>query len=251
VLTPFDLTVTYTHTIDALDPNEFPTGTICVRYFGNGSGGQCDQYDFSGTAITGGFNGVPVKNKDYKGLITLTLSYLTTQTIHNPAFAHAPGDISTFTENILTNYSDVPLCDDCDPTMGGRTPGLSSVAAFDEPLADNGTDTFCSLTVTPTNNPSGQKSQEEVALKIVSGSDCGAKGLRDKTASLSVSTTDINGIVSFPALKNVEGNKFHWDNKNGLNEYDISTDGLVSGQTYTVTVFSTKISPQSATFVAP
>ena len=191
---------------------------------------------------------MPVKNKDYKGLITLTLSYVNSgsQVIQNPAFGHAPGDITTFTENILTSYSVIP--EFSDPTMGGKVPGLSSVVALDEPLTEN--DTFCSLTLTPTNNPSEQKPQIEVTLKIVSGSNCAGTGLRDKTASLSVSTTD--GVtVSFPALKNVEGNKFHWDSKAGLNEYDISTDGLVSGQTYTVTVFSSKISPQSATFVAP
>jgi len=180
VLTTFDLTVTFTHTIDPLDPNEFPSGTICVTYSGNGS--QCDQYDFSG--FSGGPNGVPVKNTDYKGLITLTLSYLTSQAVHSPAFGHAPGDITTFTEDILTSYSVIPTF--VDPTMGGKTPGLSSVAALDKPLADSGNDTFCSLTLTPTNNPSGQKSQLEVALKIVSGSDCSAKGLRDKTARHSV-----------------------------------------------------------------
>jgi len=248
VLTSFDLTVTVVHVTDPLplDPKEFPSGTVCVKYSGNG--GQCDRYDFSGTAVTGGFNGVPVKNKDYKGLITLTLSYVNSgsQVIQNPAFGHAPGDITTFTENILTSYSVIP--EFSDPTMGGKVPGLSSVVALDEPLTEN--DTFCSLTLTPTNNPSEQKPQIEVTLKIVSGSNCAGTGLRDKTASLSVSTTD--GVtVSFPALKNVEGNKFHWDSKAGLNEYDISTDGLVSGQTYTVTVFSSKISPQSATFVAP
>ncbi len=134
--------------------------------------------------------------------------------------------------------------------MDGSTPGLSSVAAADEPLTDNGNDTLCSVTLTPTNNPSEQKSEIEVALKIVSGSNCSLPGLRDKTARLSVSTGG-GGNFSFPALKNVEGNKFHWDNKNGLNEYDISTEGLVSGQTYTVTVFSSKVSPQSRTFVAP
>jgi hypothetical protein len=36
-----------------------------------------------------------------------------------------------------------------------------------------------------------------------------------------------------------------------VNEYDISTDGLVSGQKYTVTVFSSLISPPSTTFIAP
>jgi hypothetical protein len=249
VLTTFTLTVNLTNTIDPLSPSEFPAGTVCVKY----PNGACFQYDFSGTA--GGPNNVPVKNTDYKGLITLTLSYdvLATFTVHTPAFGHAPGDITTFTENILTNYSEETICGEVciDPTMSGKTPGLSSVVALDEPLADNGTDTFCSLTLTPTNNPSGQKPQIEVTLKIVSSSNCSGTGLRDKIASLSVSTTDTNGNFSFPALKNVEGNKFHWDAKNGLNEYDISTEGLVSGQTYTVTVFSSKVSPQFATFVAP
>ena len=240
VLTTFTLTVTINHTIDPFDPNEFPAGTVAVTY----CNGNKDQYDFTGNA--GGPNGVPVKNIDYKGLINLELSYSTCQPVHTPAFAHAPGDSTTFTEDILTSYFEpVP-----DPTMDGSTPGLSSVAAADELLTDNGNDTLCSLTLTPTNNPSGQKSEIEVALKIVSGSDCSLPGLRDKTARLSVSTGS-GGNFSFPALKNVEGNKFHWDNKNGLNEYDISTEGLVSGQTYTVTVFSSKVSPQSRTFVAP
>jgi hypothetical protein len=39
----------------------------------------------------------------------------------------------------------------------------------------------------------------------------------------------------------------HWDGKNLLNEYDISTDGLADG-TYTVTVFSNQISTQNAQF---
>jgi hypothetical protein len=213
------------------------------------SNGNQDQYDFTGNA--GGPNNVPVKNTDYKGLIELTLSYDTFQTVHQPAFAHAPGDTTTFTEDILTSYS--TQCGNAcfeDPTMDGSTPGLSSVVAADEPFTETG-DTFCSLTVTSTNNASGQKPEEEVTLNIASGA-CGATGIRDKTARLSVSTTDpTTGNVTFPALKNVEANKFHWDNKNGLNEFDISTDGLVSGQTYTITVFSSKISPHSTTFVAP
>jgi len=133
--------------------------------------------------------------------------------------------------------------------MGGTVPGLSSIAALDEPLTGN--NTFCSLTTSMTNNPSGQKPEIEVTLTEASGACSGGTGVRDKTASLSVSTTDSNRNVIFPALKNVEANKFHWDNKNGVNEYDISTDGLVSGQTYTVTVFSSLISVQSTTFVAP
>lgn len=244
VLTTFNLTVTVNHTIDPFDPNEFPAGTVAVTYSDNG--GKQDQYDFTGNA--GGPNGVPVRNTDYKGLIDLTLSYNTNQTVHNPAFAHAPGDSTTFTEDILTGYSTACGLACVDPTMDGSTPDLSSVAAADEQFTENG-DTFCSLTVTATNVSSGQKPQEEVTLNIASGS-CGAKGIRDKTARLSVWTTD-NGSVIFPALQNVEANKFHWDNSNGLNEFDISTEGLVSGQTYHVTVFSSKISPQSTTFTAP
>jgi hypothetical protein len=238
VLTTFDLKVSFTHTIDSFDPNEFPAGTVAVTY----SNGNQDQYDFTGNA--GGPNGVPVKNKDYQGLITLTLSFYS-GAIQDPAFAHAPEYSTTFTEDILTSYSTSP---ESDPTMGGKLPGLSSVVAADKHLTSN--DIFCSLTTAPTNNPSGQKSEIEVTLKIVgNGSDCSTgTGLRDKTASLSVWTYDSNGNVSFLALKNVEGNKFHWDNKNGVNEYDISTDGLVSGQKYYVTVFSSLISPQTTTF---
>jgi hypothetical protein len=250
VLTSFTLTVTVNHAIDPFDPNEFPPGTVAVTY----ANGFQDQYDFTGNA--GGPNGVPVKGTDYKGLITLTLTYSTNQTVHTPVFGHAPGDSTTFTEDILTAYFAFPVCTDCisaptaaDPTMDGTTPGLSSAVAGDAPFTESG-DTFCSLTLTPTNNPSGQKPEIEVTLKIASGA-CGGTGIRDKTARLSVSTIDNNGNVFFPPLKNVEANKFHWDSKNGLNEYDISTEGLVSGQTYTVMVFSGKVSPQSATFVAP
>jgi hypothetical protein len=228
-----------------LDPTEFPPGTLCVTYPIN-SPGTCEQYDFTGNA--GGPNGVPVKNTNYKGLITLTLTYLTSPgfVVHTPAFGHAPGDITTFTENILTSYSvDGPAVG---PTMGGKVPGLSSVVALDEPLTDNGTDIFCApLTLTPTNNPALQKPEIEVTLKIAGASGCGAKGIRDKAASLSVSTTDTTGNITFPALRNAEGNKFHWDNKNGLNEYDINLDGLTDGK-YTVTVFASKISPQNTTF---
>ena len=32
VLTKFTLTVTINHTLDPLDPKEFPTGTVCVHY---------------------------------------------------------------------------------------------------------------------------------------------------------------------------------------------------------------------------
>ena len=134
--------------------------------------------------------------------------------------------------------------------MGGKTPGLSSVVALDAPFTEIG-DSFCGLTLTPTNNPSEQKNQIEVTLKIVGpGSNCTTgTGLRDKTARLSVSTT-VGGNTIFPPIKNAEGNKFHWDSKNGLNEYDISLEDLPDGF-YFVTVFSSKFSPRFTTFTLP
>jgi len=245
VLTNFSLTVTLGFTFNPLplDPTEFPANTICVQYPGQGAS-NCVQYNLTGTA--GGPNGVPVKNTDYQGLISLTLSYITSSgfVVHTPAFGHAAGDGTTFTVNILTAYSNDcgPACED--PTMSGKIPTPSSLVALDQPLTSS--NTACPLTLTPTNVASGQKPQVEVTLKEVSGPDCTAVGLRDKTAGLSVST-NTSGNVSFAALKNVEGNKFHWDGKNLLNEYDISTDGLADG-TYEVTVFSSQISPQSAAF---
>lgn len=252
VLTNFTLTVNADvvplATVESnLDGKEFPTGTKCVQYDSQPAT-SCVQYDFTGTAVPGGPFGLPVKNKDYKGLITLTLSYFAfdVTSIHDPAFGHAPGDSTLFSENILTSYS---VQDFPDPTMGGKTPGLSSVIALDEPLTE--TDFACNITKSVTNVPSGQKPEIEITFQLFNNSGCTGTPLRDKTASLSVSTSDSSGLVVFPALKNAEGNKFHWDSKNGLNEYDISTDGLTSGQSYTVTLFSAKFSPVSVTFLAP
>jgi hypothetical protein len=130
--------------------------------------------------------------------------------------------------------------------MHGKIPTPSSLIALDEPRTSNSS-AFCSLTLAATNVASGQKPQVEATLAEASGA-CGGAGLRDKTASISVSTVDSFGnFAGFPALKNVEANKFHWDAKDGLNEYDISTDGLADG-TYTVTVFSNQIPPQSGLF---
>jgi hypothetical protein len=238
VLTNFDLTVTLNPSIFPLDPHEFPAGTACIKYYPSD---QCTQYDFSGDAASGGPHGVPVKNKDYKGLITLTLSYDSIQTVNKPAFGHAPGDITTFTEDILKAAS-LPI--DGDPTMGGKTPGLSSVVALNEPATE--TDNFCNLALTATNVASDQKPQVEVAFQLFA-SGCAGTAIRDKTATLSLSTKDSSGNIVFPALRNVEGNKFHWDNKTGQNEYDISLDGLApdSGlQQYTVTIVSTKFPQQ-------
>jgi hypothetical protein len=240
VLTTFTLTVTVDHTIDQLSPNEFPPGTVCVTYALNG--GLCDEYDFSGNKS--GPNGVPVKNIDYKRLITLTLRYQTFQTINLPAFAHAPGDNATavYDVNFLTGYSTFPPSPG-DPTMIGKLPGLSAVAAFDEPLTEN--DSFCF--VSPMEGQPFHIGQEiEVTFRLTNGLDCHTgTPIRDKTASLSLSTMDTSGNTVFPPLRNKEeGNKFHWDHKNGVNEFDLSTEGLAPG-TYTITVFGSKFSPQS------
>lgn len=256
VLTSFSLTVTLDFTTNSvlaleLDPTEFPTGTVCVQYPSQDPS-HCIQYDITGTASSP--SGLPVKNVDYQGLISLTLSYFTVNgfLVQTPAFGHAPGDTNPpeFTVNILDAYSDDTTCPTCgDPTMHGKIPTPSSLIALNEPLTSSSSKA-CSLTVSPpTNVPSGQKPQVEVTLAEASA--CPGAGVRDKTARLSVSTFDLTGNFSFPPLKNVEGNKFHWDAKNGLNEYDISTDGLVSGQSYTVTVFSSQVAPISATFAAP
>jgi hypothetical protein len=243
VLTTFSLTVTVDHTIDPLDPNVFPPGTVCVTYASNG--GRCDEYDFSGNKS--GPNGVPVKNIDYKGLITLTLRYQTFQTINLPAFGHAPGDNATavYSEDILTSYSTFPP-PPTDPTMGGGLPDLSSVAALDEPLTEN--DIYCWVSPATDGQTFTVGQNIEASFRLFPSGFCPnnpGTPIRDKTASLSISTTDTNGNVVFPPrLEKEEGNKFHWDNKNGVNEFDLSTEGLQPG-TYTITVFSSKFSPQS------
>ena len=247
VLRTFNLTVTVNHTIDPIDPNEFPPNTQCVTYSSNG---QCDEYDFSGTA--GGPNGVPVKGQDYQRLITLTLTYDTFQITHTPAFAHAPGDNATavYNEDILTDYFESPSGEFAqlsgpDPkTMSGKLPGLSTVAALDEPLAEN--DSFC--LVSPHEGDRFSVEQDiEVAFRLfLSGSCLNNPGtpIRDKKARFSLSTLDSSGNPVFPRLDDQEGGKkFHWDNEDGVNETDLSTDGLAPGP-YTITVFGSKFSPQ-------
>ena len=250
VLTTFSLTVTVNHTIDPIDFTEFPPGTVCVPYSTNGN--KCDEYDFSGNpAVTTGPNGVPVKDTDYKGLIMLRLSYFisSTNTVRTPAFGHAPGDNATavYTEDILTSYSDSTICGaSCDPTMDGSTPGLSAITALNKPFVENG-DSFCSLSLQTAPFHVGQLI--EVDYRLTNGTDC-STGIRDKTAGFSLAMTDSLGgnFVSRPALQDKEeANKFHWDNKNQLNEFDLSTVGLAPGN-YTITVFSGKISPQTFSF---
>ena len=244
VLTTFTLTATVNHTIDQFDPNEFPVGTVAVTY----CNGKQDQYDFTGNA--GGPNGVPVKGTDYQGLIDVLLSYFTCQVEnYTPAFAHAPGDITTFTEDILAFYSSIPFRGD--PTMDGTLPGLSSLAAAREPLIE--TDTFCF--VSPTDGQTFSAAQVkviEVAFQLSAGGSCPITGqpIRDKTAHFSIAMTDSSGnFLSRPVLRDKEeGNKFHWDNKNGLNEFDLSTVGLAPGN-YTITLRSTKFSPQNVDII--
>ncbi len=243
VLAPFTLTVTVDHTIDGLAEGVFPPTTVCVTYAING--GQCDEYDFSGDA--GGPNGVPIKNFNYKGLITLTLSYFTAQTAQTPAFLHAPGDNSTavYSEDILTSYSSFPPCpvEFCDPTMKGKLPGLSTVAAFDEHLPS---DAFC--LVSPQPPATFEVGQEiEVAFRLTPPStSCTTNtgnSIRDKDAQLSV----VDSQGNFQTIRNhEEGNKFHFDKDDGVNERDLNTEGLLPG-TYTVTLFSDEFSPHSFT----
>jgi hypothetical protein len=244
VLTTFNLTATVNHTIDPFDPNEFPAGTVAVTYCGN----KQDQYDFTGNA--GGPNGVPVKGKDYQGLINIQLIYFTCQAEnYTPAFAHAPGDTTTFTEDILTFYSSNPLNLNNDPTMDGDTPGLSSLAAAREPLIES--DTFCF--VSPTENQSFTAAQVpviEITFQLFTGTCNSGTPIRDKTAQFSIAMTDSFGnFLSRPVLQDKEeGNKFHWDNKNGLNEFDLSTVGLAPGH-YTITLRSTKFSAQNVDII--
>jgi len=247
VLTTFDLRVAVSHPTNPLplDPNEFPQGTVCVQYPSNATN-VCSQYDFTGNA--GGPHGVPVRNKDYKGLITLTLIYNSFQQVHTPAFGHAPGDITTFTENIITAYIQ-PIVDG---GMIGSTPGLSSAIALDEPLTE--TDTFC--LVSPQQFQTFTVGQViELTFQLFSGANgsCPNTGtpIRDKTATLSLAmaSSGCGDYISSPPLQDKEeGNKFHWDNKDGLNEFDLSTVGLPAPGTYLITLFSSKFSPQSVCF---
>jgi hypothetical protein len=254
VLTTFTLTVTVDHNMDDLAPGVFPDGTLCVPYSTNG--GQCVEYDFTGNAGVpkNGVlpnNGVPVKGVDFTNLINLTLSYLNYYRVHKPAFLHAPGDKPNplYREDFLTAYSALPPCpvDGCgvDPTMNGQLPGLSTVAAFDEP---GGTDCFNFVSPTP-----GQMfhvgHEIEVEFQLFDNTACNGDPIRDKDARLSLSMTDSNGNISFPPLRNKgEGNKFHFDHEDGVNELDLSTEGLAPGQ-YTITVFSDEFSPHSVYFI--
>jgi len=249
VLTTFDVTITaneFAVIPNPVDPNEFPAGTLCITYFI----GHCVRYDFSGDAVPGGLNGVPVRGVDYRGLITLTLNYNSSQSVRIPAFGHAPGensDSTTFSEDILTSYVDsganCPSCDD--PAMGGKTPGISPFAAFDKPFLTTPA-VVCSLTALYQTSASDQNPIVEVSFKLAANfSNCSTGPfLRDKTATLSVSL-NTSPITFADLINGGDSNKFHFDNKSGANVQDINTNKLPNGK-YVVTVRSSLFAPVDA-----
>jgi hypothetical protein len=259
VLTAFELDVTANEvaSITNLDSNEFPAGTVCIPYSGNG--GKCVHYDFSGNVIGGGPDNTPVRGINYTGLIALTLNYNSFYSVHIPAFGHAPGANATaiFSEDILTFYVDPDAlpCTNCgDPGMGGKTPGISPFAALDKPFANSAQgDVVCfpGVSAVPQNSTSGHNPIVEVSFKLVASNCNTDPPLRDKTATLSVGTKDLNNnVVPTTLVNGGAANKFHFDNKNGVNVQDINTNGLPSG-TYYVTVISSLFSPVTTTFTIP
>lgn len=252
VLTTFDVTLTANEFPDGiipnpLDPNEFPSETVCIKYFRE----QCVRYDFSGNATSGGLDNVPVKGVDYRGLITLTLNYIksSSQPVQIPAFAHAPGvnsGTTTFSEDILTSYADTNApCPSCDPAMGGKTPGISPFAPLYKPLP-TAPSMVCSLTAIYQTSASDKNPIVEVAFKLVAnGGNCSTGPfLRDKTASLSVALNG-NPITFADLINGGDSNKFHFDNKNNTNVQDINTNKLPAGR-YIVTVRSSAFAPVDA-----
>ncbi len=206
---------------------DFPATTTCIPYnaFVGGNGGHCVRYNVTGA----GGGSVPVKGVNFRGLITVTLRY------ENP---------------------NAPSCSGSgcgDPTMGGKTPGISSFEAFNVPF-DPATQTgdICSLSAVFQKSASGQNPLVEVSFKLVSG-NCFATNpaptpLRDKTATLSVAFTDTSNHLVFANLINGgDANKFHFDNTTGTNVQDINTSGLAP-RLYYVTVISTKFPPVTTTF---
>jgi hypothetical protein len=242
VKTTFTLNVTEVTLTDAqlaarLDPNVFPAGTTCFHY-----GGGCKEYAFTGNA--GGPNGVPVKNVDYGPPIKLTLTYNSFDTAGNPAFGHAPGESTTFSEDILTDYFRLVEEDD---TMDGSTPSLSSVIALNKPLEEN--DTFC--WVSPSDGQTFKVGDEvQVAFQVFAGAggSCPNTGtsLRDNKAQMSL----VNANHDFQPVQSDDGGKnFQFDYGDKVNEREFSTAGLAANPTfgtdYFITVRSTKFPPQT------
>jgi hypothetical protein len=249
ILTTFTLTVSANETgsggITNIDPNELPN-TSCITY----SKGACVRYDVSGNV--GGPNGTPVRGTDYKGLISVTLNYNSSEGIDIPIFGHDPELSPDFTENILTSYVDenaLPFTGS-DPAMGGKTPGISSFAALTEQFSGNALFVCPQLTAAAQKSTSGNNPIVEVTFKLAATqANCNSGPfLRDKTATLTVATDP--GLVFVNLVNNGDSNKFHFDSKNGTNVQDINTNGLLSG-TYYVTVISEQFSPVTTTFTIP
>jgi hypothetical protein len=252
ILDTFTLTVTANEvaSITNIDQTQLP-GATCITY----ANGHCVRYDVTGNVS--GPNGTPVRGVDYRGLVTLFLNYDSFERIDIPVFGHDPELDPNFDENILTFYVDenAPACTNgCEePGMGGKTPGISGFAALTEPFANAALTVCPQLTATPQNSTSGNNPLIEVTFQLVAaGGNCHTGPfLRDKTASLSVGTEDTNGnIVPTTLVNGGDANKFHFDNRTGLNVQDINTNGLASG-TYLVTVSSSVFSPVTTTFTIP
>jgi hypothetical protein len=189
----------------------------------------------------------------------VTLTYDSSFPVDIPAFGHAPGDnaTDTFSEDILTSYVDPNAnpCTNCDPGMGGKTPGISSFAALNKHFANSAQgDIVCqNLTAVPQNSTSGSNPIIEVSFRLVAvGGDCtNGPFLRDKTATLSVGQNDSNGRpVAVSLVNGGDSNKFHFDNSTGFNVQEVNMNGLAPGS-YFVTVISTLFSPVNQFFTVP
>jgi hypothetical protein len=249
VLRNFDLRVTVVTLTDAqlaarLDPNVFPAGTSCFHYGSNPLSQAtpgCQEYAFTGNA--GGPNGVPVKNVDYKPPIKLELTYFSSDSPNDPAFGHAPGESTTFSEDILEDYIKPLLVDD---TMDGSTPSLSSVIALNKPLEQK--DTFC--WISPNDSQVFKVGAEvEVTFKLFPSGLCvnnSGESIRDHFARLSLARVDVQGqVLAVVTVRSDDGGKhFQFDNADKVNEREIDTEGLTPGF-YVITVRSTKFPPQS------
>ena len=236
-----DVTLTDAQLAPRLDPRVFPTGTSCFHYFDS----LCHAYDFSGNA--GGPNGVPVLRVDYnRPGIKLELSYFSSDDAHEPAFAHAPGESTTFSRDILEEYFRAPSEDD---TMcSDPIPGLSSVIALNKPLEEN--DTYCWVSPQDGQTFRAEDEEIEVAFRLFASGPCtGNTGtpLRDRDARVSLAKL-VNGEIVFQPIRIKH---FHFDHGEGVNEAEIETEELTPG-TYFITVRSDEFSPPTRRiFVVP
>lgn len=220
-----------------LDPNVFPPETTsCFHYFDSPTP-LCHEYRFTGSA--GGPNGVPLIGVDFnRPGIVLTLTYFTPDTAFDPAFGHAPGESTTFSEDILRDYFTVPSEDD---TMDSDPiPGLSSVIALNKQLKE--TDTYCWVSPQDGQTFRSEDDEIEVAFRLFASGSCSGTPLRDGDARLSLwKLVNVNGDVESQHVRFVH---FRFEPGEGVNEAEIETEGLTPG-TYFITVRSDKFSPQT------